>query len=75
MHDDTIHTLGAPELDLVSGGYFGGCLPGPWPPFPSLPPFPWPIPRPVPSPFPPRPRPGPVPIPFWPGPSQQVLPA
>ena len=72
MNDDKLHILGARELDQVSGGCFGGCPPGLWPPvlpFPGLPP----IIVPIPAPLPPRPRPGPVPYPFWPGPSLPVL--
>ena len=74
MQDNTIHILAARELDQVSGGFFGGCRPGLWPPvarFPGL----LPIIVPIPAPLPPRPRPGPVPYPFWPGPSLLVLPA
>ncbi len=71
MQENTIHILGARELDQVSGGFFG-CVLGPWPPGKPVP-GPVPLPWPVPVPLPPRPRPGPVPYPFWPGPSLLLL--
>ena len=37
MQDNTIHILAARELDQVSGGFFGGCRPGLWPPVAPFP--------------------------------------
>ena len=72
MTDNGISQLNAAELEQVGGGFFGGCIPGFWPPGPPTPGQPS-FPGPFPIPLPPRRQSAPSPVPWWPGTRLQLL--